>query len=259
MPLATGFRRLRRFTFGGADLLRSVDDEFTFHLEAATRELITAGLDPRAAREEAERRFGDREVFRAACHRIGHRRRRAQWRGELMHDVMQDLRFALRGFRKSPGFVAAAVLTLALGIGATTAIFSVVYGVLLKPLPFPDADRLMVLWEKNPERHWNLQTAAPANVLDWRERSRTFADVTAHSLAARRGRADRRWRADRGGRGKGSRQLLLGARHAAGPGARVSIRGDLGRRGSRGGDQRRPLATPLRRRPEDPRSRDQPR
>ena len=180
MPPATGFRRLRRFTFGGADLRRAVDDEFTFHLETATRELIAAGLDPRAAREEAERRFGDREAFRAACQRIGRRRRRAQWRGELMHDVVQDLHFALRGFRQSPGFVVAAVLTLALGIGATTAIFSVVYGVLLKPLPLPDPDRLVTLWESNPERRWTQADAAPANLLDWRERSRTLADVTAY-------------------------------------------------------------------------------
>jgi predicted permease len=93
---------------------------------------------------------------------------------------MSDLKYAIRQLTKRPGFTAAAVLTLALGIGAATTIFSVVHGVLLRPLPYPDQDRLVMLWEKNPELSWMHQTASPANMLDWRARSTTFQDITTY-------------------------------------------------------------------------------
>jgi putative ABC transport system permease protein len=174
-----GYRRVRRFTFGRREVEREVEDELAFHLEQSCRELAATGLDPQAAREEALRRFGDLERYRATTCEIDRRRRRLERGGEIMIDLIGDLRFALRSFRKSPGFVAGVVLTLALGIGGTTAIFSVVYAVLLKPLPFPAPDRLVQLWEKNPERGWTFADAAPANFLDWRQRAKSFTDVTA--------------------------------------------------------------------------------
>lgn len=91
----------------------------------------------------------------------------------------QDVRFGVRSLRRSPGFVAAAVLVLGAGIGATTTIFSGVHAVLLAPLPFQDPDRLVGLWERNPDFGWEQAQAAPANVLDWRERVEAFDDVAA--------------------------------------------------------------------------------
>ena len=91
--------------------------------------------------------------------------------------LLQDVRYALRAFRFRPGFAAVAILTLAVGIGANTAVFSVVHGVLLKPLPYRDPDRLVQIWEVNPARNWTHETAAPANFLDWKARSRSFADM----------------------------------------------------------------------------------
>ena len=97
-----------------------------------------------------------------------------------MERLRQDLRFALRALRRAPGFTAAAVLILAGGIGTTTAMFSAVHAVLLAPLPFQDPDRLVTLYERNPDFGWDQATAAPANMLDWRERVDAFADVAAY-------------------------------------------------------------------------------
>jgi putative ABC transport system permease protein len=94
----------------------------------------------------------------------------------LRHDVRQ----ALRALGRNPGFTAAAALTLALGIGSATVIFSAVHGLLLAPLPYPQADRLVSLWEKNPERGWHKNWVARANYLDWREQCRSFSGVAAY-------------------------------------------------------------------------------
>ncbi len=88
--------------------------------------------------------------------------------------VLQDVRYAVRALRVRPGFAAVAILTLAVGIGANTAVFSVVHGVLLKPLPYDQPDRLVQIWEVNPARNWTHETVAPANFLDWKVRTRSF-------------------------------------------------------------------------------------
>jgi len=96
-----------------------------------------------------------------------------------MHRLIQDLSIALRQLRRKPGFAAVAVLTLALGIGASTAIFAAVDSVLLRPLPYPDADRLVTLWQHDREAGIETDEVAPANFLDWRERSRSFETMAA--------------------------------------------------------------------------------
>src|SRR5438128_7662333 len=95
-----------------------------------------------------------------------------------LETVSNDLRYATRTLRNNPAFTAAVVLTLALGIGANTAIFSVCDAVLLKPLPYSDPDRIVMLWEQWPQGK-TLGLVAPANFVDWREQSRSFGEMAA--------------------------------------------------------------------------------
>lgn len=95
--------------------------------------------------------------------------------------LIQDLKFATRRLVSQPAFTLTATLTLALGIGALTAVFSICYSVLVEPLPFQDPDRLIVIWEQNPERGWYQETAAPANFYDWKARSKTVKMMGASS------------------------------------------------------------------------------
>jgi predicted permease len=97
-----------------------------------------------------------------------------QWRPEM---VSADIRFGWRQVRRRPGVAIAAILTLAIGIGATTAIFSVVYGVLLKPLPYREPSRLVQLWETNPLFNWTEANVAPGNMISWLERNKTLESM----------------------------------------------------------------------------------
>src|SRR5207244_2562678 len=96
-----------------------------------------------------------------------------------MSGLAQDLRYALRQLRKSPGFTLVAVTILALGIGANTAIFTAVYAVLIRPLPFKDADRLVFIRKQNPQRGWINNPISPPEILEWRDHSGAFEDVAA--------------------------------------------------------------------------------
>jgi putative ABC transport system permease protein len=99
-------------------------------------------------------------------------------RGISQLDVtLQDVRYALRSFVRNPGFTIVAVLTLALGIGANTAIFSVVNAVLLRPLPFFESDRLMTIWERNTSLNTPRDPVAPANFLDWQKANTGFKQI----------------------------------------------------------------------------------
>jgi len=97
-----------------------------------------------------------------------------------MRTWLLDVRYAVRSLGRAPRFTAASVLVLAAGIAAAATIFSGVHAVLLAPLPFSEPDRLVGLWERNPDFGWERQVAAPANVLDWRERVSAFDDVAAY-------------------------------------------------------------------------------
>jgi putative ABC transport system permease protein len=99
----------------------------------------------------------------------------------MLRDLIQDLRHGARLLLRSPGFTLLTVLTLALGIGATTALFSVTNSVLLRPLAFPDAERLVMVYETNLGKGWNRFTASPANYLDWRDRTRSLDALAAFS------------------------------------------------------------------------------
>src|SRR5438093_4838188 len=102
----------------------------------------------------------------------------------IMGILLQDLRYGARMVIKNPGFTAVAVLTLALGIGANTAIFSVVNGVLLRPLPYLEPDRLIMIFESNPKGGWPKFSVAPPNFVDWREQSSPFQELAGATVRA---------------------------------------------------------------------------
>jgi putative ABC transport system permease protein len=151
---------------------QEVDEEIAFHLEMRTRELVERGVDPGTAREQAMARLGDVARLKRTCVDLGKKRDRemrlVQWIDELRHDV----KFAVRQLAHAPAFTLVAAITLALGIGANSAIFALVDATLLRPLPFPEPQRLVVAWERtDPSPH---SLASPLNMLDWIDRNRTF-------------------------------------------------------------------------------------
>jgi putative ABC transport system permease protein len=133
----------------GADLdpavVREIDEELRLHIEGRTRELVAAGLPPVEARRRALEAFGDVERVRREMREIEARRVRRVRRAGAVGDAWRDVRTGARRLRRSPGYAAVAVLTLALGIGASVAMFSVLNAVVLRPLSYPDADRLVLL------------------------------------------------------------------------------------------------------------------
>ncbi|HEX2665106.1 MAG TPA: ABC transporter permease [Candidatus Acidoferrum sp.] len=166
------FHRLRSF-FGRTKQDRELDAEISAHLELAIEENLERGLSALEARRQALVRFGGQRQTRER-----HREARGL---PLLETLLQDLRFALRMLGKSPGFTAIAVLTLALGIGANTALFSVINGVLLNPLPFPNANRIVAMFQDKP--NFPKGSISYPNFLDWRQDNRCFASIAAYRWA----------------------------------------------------------------------------
>ena len=166
----------------GSDPAADVEDEIAFHLEMRTRELIALGEPPARARELALRRFGDTESPRAECLTIAKRKEWRVARVEYLSELRQDLAYAVRAMRQRRGFTIVAVLTLALGIGANTAIFSVVNGVLLESLPFRNPDQLIRIRTAYPNGK-SYALSAP-DFMSVREGSRVFTDVAAFAFGS---------------------------------------------------------------------------
>jgi predicted permease len=162
----------------GAD----VDEEVRFHLETRADELVRLhGMNPDSARDQAIREFGDVEDARRYMTTIDRSTEAATRRRDLMSDFLSDLKYAARKLRQSPAFTFTAILTLALGIGANTAIFSVVNSVLLRPMPYPDAERLVrIRWKDGG----NGDAGSPTDLADYRSRTRSFEDFAMFEGAA---------------------------------------------------------------------------
>src|SRR5437588_3060137 len=172
-PLSQLLYRLLSF-FYRARLDRELDAEMSSHLQFAMEENLRRGLAPEEARRQALVRFGGPQQAKEQ-----HREARGL---PFLDMFLQDLRFAFRMLRKCPGFTAVAVLTLALGIGANAAIFSVVYAVLLKSLPYPQADRLVMVYEdvRLPNYQNDRNEVSPGNFSDWTKQNTVFENVAAY-------------------------------------------------------------------------------
>jgi len=159
----------------------SVDDEIRFHIESRIAELVSQGLDEDEARRRAQAEFGDADRAARAARRES-RRRGTKTMGRWIADGARDAALAVRQLGRNPGFAAAALLTLALGIGGTTAVFSVVDAVLVRPLPFPDEERVARIWPvvtaaaDGGRRDWSVP-----DLEDWRERSRSLSALGAYA------------------------------------------------------------------------------
>lgn len=170
-------RAWERFFRSPRMLRREVDQELAFHLEMRTRELEREGLSHPQARAEALRRFGDLEATRNACLKSDQRRERRKRRTEGLAEIVQDLGHGIRQLRRRPAFSAAAVLTLALGIGATTVIVSAADHVVIRPLPYLDSERVMTLWEGDRSTGEDRKGVSPGNFLEWRDRASSFGSL----------------------------------------------------------------------------------
>jgi putative ABC transport system permease protein len=150
---------------------RDLEEEMQAHLDMQAEENRTNGMSGEAARRAAQRQFGNATALKETS--------REAWGWRWLEDLVRDVRFALRSFRLDRGFTAVAVSTLALGIGVNTAIFSVLYGICLAPLPYAAADRLVDVQMK-PAHGLPAGTSLP-NLRDWRNWSRSFEGLAAHS------------------------------------------------------------------------------
>jgi predicted permease len=175
VPAVRGLARQLRSRIWRDSVAEQVDAELDFHLEMVTRELVAQGRSPADARAEALRRFGDLAAVSASCRKIGLDQERAEQRTEYLAELRQDAAHALRQLRRAPAFTAVALLTLVLAIGINTAIFSAVSAVLLRPLPYPAANRLAVVWGSMGDGRRAL--LAYPDLLEMRARTRTFDDL----------------------------------------------------------------------------------
>ena len=165
-------RRSLRSWLWRVSVHQEVDEEIAFHVDMRTRELVARGMDPKAAREIVLSRIGDLGQLKRTCEDLGRKREREMRLTHWFEDLQDDVAVALRQLKASPSFALVAVLTLALGIGANSAMFAVADATLLRPLPFAKADRLVTVSELRANGTRGLTN--PLDVTDWIERNRTF-------------------------------------------------------------------------------------
>src|SRR5579862_2393386 len=173
----------RRFHFsrGAEDAPGEARREIELHLDLRAREFEAQGMSPDDARRAAIAAFGDRGEIEAEVATLRGSTLEERRQRERLAELAQDVRITLRGLRRAPGFTAVALLTLALGIGANSAIFSVVRSVLLRPLPYAEPERLVQLWT-DTRSHGRAapEWLSPPDFKDWQEGNRTFASMAAY-------------------------------------------------------------------------------
>ena len=154
---------------------QEIDEELELHIEMRTRELVARGMDPRTARDVALSRLGDITTLKRTMTDLGRKRDREMRLTLWFEELADDLKVAFRQLKASPSFTLVATLTLALGIGANSAIFALVDATLLRPLPYGDPARLVALWEKGTtiERSY----VSPLNMSDWLARGQSFEKI----------------------------------------------------------------------------------
>jgi putative ABC transport system permease protein len=146
---------------------RELQQEFESHMQMHIDDNIRAGMTPDQAQREARMKFGAMETVKEDLRAVS----RLVW----LETTWRDMRYAMRGLRLNPGFTATAVLSLALGIGSSVAIYTVADNLLLRPLPYPQAQQLVRIYETNPQHNFTHNTISPANYFDWKAQSTSFS------------------------------------------------------------------------------------
>jgi len=164
----------------GPDPAADVREEIGFHLEAKAEDLIRQGWTPEAARQEAERQFGDRRAVQRIGQRIGQKTERRRRLSDYGTDLLQDVRYTFRTLGRDPGFAAVSLLILALAIGANIAVFSVVNTLLLRPLPFPQSNELVWIAPPPSSCGWSCATYSSDAYEEFRDQSRVYQGVTGY-------------------------------------------------------------------------------
>jgi hypothetical protein len=179
------------------------DDDLRFHVERAAAELVAAGWSEEDARAEVLRRFGDVEATRRYSALMNRRYERAMRSRRTTMGLAQDIGFALRQIVRRPAVATVVVLTLGLGIGAVTAMFALIDGILLRPLPYHEPDRLVRIWDTRSGGGWTQANPNPSNFRDWQSQLASFerlAGVAGATMTlndpqgAGRGDSDLAWR-----------------------------------------------------------------
>ncbi|MGH9395234.1 MAG: permease prefix domain 1-containing protein [Terriglobia bacterium] len=201
--------KLQRLFRRRAQRERELEEEIHAHLTMAIRERIEQGEDPAEAETNARREFGNVPLVKEVT--------RDMWGSAWLETLLQDLHYGLRQLRRSPAFTAVAVITLALGIGANTAIFTVIKGVLLRPLPLPHPERVLRLWHGYTTCKDCSGSVSYPNFKDWRRQNSVFEGLSLYSSA------------NFNLRGKGSPQRVSGAFVSANYFSVMGIQPTLGR------------------------------